>query len=132
MLMQPIFVVTCPVCGESIPLPRRSLLGMFEPPHCQPTDIWPINYLCHECGQFSFHLAESIQPKGVEVQGQDLVNGKLICHEFGTGNGAEKTRIFSWLSQSSWSGEDFEKLIRHAGLMSGDARLVRSFAVDIL
>ena len=82
MLMQRVHVITCLECGDSTPLPHRSLLGIFEHPHCKPSDIWPISYLCSECERLSVHSAEAIHPLGVEVRVQSLQAYRLVCYEY--------------------------------------------------
>jgi hypothetical protein len=45
------FVVDCPLCGEEIVLPRHSPLGTGDGLRYQPTDVWPVAFLCVGRGQ---------------------------------------------------------------------------------
>jgi hypothetical protein len=44
-----VYFLRCPIESESILLPRRSPLGIFDGEVCLPTDIWPLEVLCPEC-----------------------------------------------------------------------------------
>jgi len=53
----------CP-CGTSIPLPRQSLLGIFARQQRQPTDEWPIDFLCLACGRLFSQSDKQLLPGG--------------------------------------------------------------------
>jgi hypothetical protein len=46
-----VFLFHCPLCGESIVLPRQSLLGKYEGQQFLTTPMWPITFLCRGHGQ---------------------------------------------------------------------------------
>ncbi len=113
-----------------MPLPRQSLLGTFWYPHCQPSDIWPILYLCPECGHSSVHLAEEIHPLGVEVQVQSLAAYRLVCYEYVRENDKTKTLLFSKIAPTLRTEEAFGESVRIAGQMEEKPRLLRHFVID--
>jgi len=130
MLMQRVYVLTCPNCREPISLPRQSLLGTFSYPQCQPTGIWPITYQCFECGHQSVHLHAKIYPLGIEVQVQNLSVYKFAYCEFEQENDGRKTRIFSRIDSSSSPEEFFGKLIKSSGVTPRG--LVRHSVIEYL
>lgn len=73
-MIQRVYCVHCPhpKCLDTIVLPHQSQLGKFEYPHCQPTDEWPIDYLCIYCGLSSSFQVEAIHLEGVEARDQSL------------------------------------------------------------
>ena len=53
-----VYQFQCPKCFEHTTLPRQSPLGTSVDQQYQPTDIWPINFLCFRYGQvFSVQAA---------------------------------------------------------------------------
>jgi hypothetical protein len=46
-----VFLFRCPLCGESIVLPRQSPLGKYEGQQYLTTPMWPITFLCKKHGQ---------------------------------------------------------------------------------
>ena len=130
MLIQHVFTISCPTCHGTTVLPRRSLLGIFVHPECQPTDIWPITYLCPDCGQLSVQTAEMIHQEGVEAQGRNLQSNMMVCHEFDREGDGAKMRVFSRVSRSSPEGEIFGRYAPVLEQLLGRPRLVRSFRID--
>jgi hypothetical protein len=130
MLMQRVHVITCFKCGDSMPLPRQSLLGKFEHPHCQPSDIWPISHLCSECEHLSVHSAEEIHLLGVEVPVQSLTAYKLVCYEFGTAPAGTKMQVFSQLAPTYQREQALAESIRIAGHLPGSPRLIQHFVIE--
>jgi len=49
-----VFLLRCP-CGAPIVLPRQSPLGRYEGQHYQPTDAWPVLFVCTHCERQSVH-----------------------------------------------------------------------------
>lgn len=43
----------CPRCRSRTVLPRQSQIGKYGDQCYQPTGIWPLTFLCHQCGQLS-------------------------------------------------------------------------------
>lgn len=70
-MIESVYLVLCPRCGDTIVLPRQSQLGTFEHPHCQPKDEWPIDYLCIYCVQVFSLPVEAIHLQGVEARDQN-------------------------------------------------------------
>jgi hypothetical protein len=61
----------CPLCKNSVLLPRQSPLGRYEGPRYQPTDIWPIDFVCFLNGQVCQAHPASIHPKTGGVSNLD-------------------------------------------------------------
>jgi hypothetical protein len=120
MLMQRLYLLYCPNfdCRDQIFLPRRSQLGIFEHPHNQPTDIWPIKYRCHRCGQWSDFQAEEIRLEGVEVQVQNLQKDVLWRYNFSSGQGNSERRYWLYMKAApSWTAEQIvERLLIPSGM----------------
>lgn len=57
-----VYQFPCPVCGGHTVLPRRSPLGTYGELQYQPTDAWPINFLCFHNGQVSQVPRGAIRP----------------------------------------------------------------------
>lgn len=132
MPMLRLYVITCPYrdCRESIVLPRQSLLGRFEHPQCQPSDIWPITYLCSRCKTLSEYSAEMIHPVAVEVPPQNLSDGTLVCHEFDREDDGTKMRIFSRIDLSGSQGAVLERLLLNFGVTGGVGRLIKHYRIE--
>ena len=48
----PVLEFDCPLCGESIILPRQSPLGVYGGVACEPSGRWPLKFLCTARGLF--------------------------------------------------------------------------------
>ncbi len=129
-MLQRVYLIICPECGESIPLPRRSLLGTFEHPLRQPTDIWPITYLCSECESLSVHKEQMIRLQGIEAPVQNQSAYRLWCCEFDKEGVSEKTRVFSRIARSAKDIQDFVESIRRHTEIPRESHLIRHFVVD--
>ena len=70
-----LYCFPCPGCGESIPLPRRSALGIhYGQQYVSATDAWPIRFLCfraakvYEVLRSAIHLGtEAARRQGAAV-----------------------------------------------------------------
>ena len=81
-MLQHVYSVHCPNCGDTIFLPRQSQLGIFEHPQCQPTDEWPIDFQCTHCALVFSCPAEAIHLEGGEALDRSLPY--LWKYEFAT------------------------------------------------
>jgi len=87
MLMQRLFVLHCPGCSETIVLPRRSPLGTYGNLQYQPTDMWPLTYLCQSCGLVSELQVEEIHLEDVRALAQSIHSENLWRYDFSCGQG---------------------------------------------
>ena len=83
-MLQRVYLVRCPNpdCGDTIVLPRQSILGVFEYPQCRPARLWPIDYRCTYCGRASFFPAAVIVLGSVAASGQNPHTECLYRYEF--------------------------------------------------
>lgn len=128
--MQRVFEIACSECHVATVLPRRSLLGIFEHPQRQPSDAWPINYLCSECGHLSERVHAPLHPVGIEFPVHNLPDYRLVCYEFEKQNDKKKTLVFSRIFPTLRAEEDLAESIRIAGNLPGKPRLLRHFVID--
>jgi|ERR1039458_708725 hypothetical protein len=72
MSIKSVYAFKCqnPKCPLYIALPRQSHLGKFDDQLSPATEIWPIQYLCLDCGHLSGVPSESIRLEAVETQDQ--------------------------------------------------------------
>ena len=81
-MIQRVYLVRCPNCPDPIVLPRQSRLGRFEGQQRRPTGVWPITYLCTQCGRWSVLSADMFHPQAVEGQVQGPPRESLYRYEF--------------------------------------------------
>ncbi len=87
----------CPVCAEPIPLPRLSLLGIFSGQQSQPTDKWPLTFLCIPRARLSECLARDIQFGPVGKPDRSLQSSFLRIEAECVREGCGKHHaIYSW------------------------------------
>jgi hypothetical protein len=137
-MLQRVYFLRClnPDCGDTIVLPRRSRLGVFELPLCQPTEEWPIDYRCTYCGHASRLEADAIRSGTVEAGDQNPDTENLCCYEFSSDqtrsspqdaaelNGAGSHRLYA-KGLIRASGDELVELIRDRA--SGDDSLKPRF-----
>jgi hypothetical protein len=70
-------------------LPRQSHLGKFEDQPNPAKDIWPITYLCQQCGKLSVVCADMIHPVIVQKPGQS----RLFRYDFSNGQPDSLVRL---------------------------------------
>ena len=92
-MLQRVYLLRCsnPGCDDMIMLPRRSRLGVFEPPWSEPSGEWPIDYRCTYCGQASSFGVDLIRSATVEAGDQNPDTDNLFCYEF-AGSRQESSR----------------------------------------
>ena len=66
MAVQRVFRVECD-CEMPIPLPPQSLLGIFQHPQCQPTDMWPVAFQCPDCERVFVRRPGNVVLRGIEA-----------------------------------------------------------------
>ncbi len=75
-----LYQVQCPLCDESIDLPRQSPLGTFSGLQRQPSRKWPITFLCRERELMCQMEAPQGDPNSVVV-GTTIAERQLVLYE---------------------------------------------------
>src|SRR5437667_7724312 len=103
--------IVCPHCNKPSLLPHQSPLGIFEGLESQPTDEWPIIFLCRACGQMSERSEPDFDCVVPESRFPDLWRIECVCdHE----NCRRPRAIYITYGKDSHEKEVRQLLIRRA------------------
>ena len=140
MNVPPVYLVRCPTkgCPVRIVLPPQILPEKYAGQLNPSIHIWPINYLCHRCGQTSLIPDEAIHQEAYEKPDQN----QLIRYLFSNGRLDSLERVWLYTTENE-EFEDFqqtgeqsiERILKPSGIWDdswGPAQRMRvEFARDI-
>jgi hypothetical protein len=110
------------LCGaETIALPPRSPLGIYEGQQRQPTGIWPIELVCTHLGRLFERSAREVQFEGtLHREGQNKHSHVLwqIERKCGREHCAKNHAIFLWYAADATKEEIASEVLRVAPRIS--------------
>jgi hypothetical protein len=103
----------CPCCAEPIVLPHQSLLGTFSGQQNQPTDEWPLVFLCIPRAQLCACSSEGIQIGPVGRPGHSLQSSLLQIEAECVRKGCGRCHtVYSWFYTAEPSRGIADALLR--------------------
>jgi hypothetical protein len=110
----------CDGAGHSLVLPRRSPLGIFVDEPCQPTGIWPIDFLCLPHGHVCQIGKETIRQDSVETlaPGLHAVSLWQIEYECAKQNCGRRQTIYTRHSPDAESSDVINIVLRASRIIA--------------